>query len=76
MTRSELLVTLLGLLGTFLLPWPGEYDGIQTAVRRFDAPVHAVPRADEGQNCTTASPGVRRAADRRESVAVVSADRG
>lgn len=75
MNRSELLVTVLGLLGTFLLPWPGEHDSIESVVRQVDAPVHAAPRAGEGQSCTALS-GRRRSADWREGVAVVSAGRG
>jgi hypothetical protein len=51
MNRGEMAVTVLGLLGTFLLPWPGEGGRVETAVRKVAAPMQAVSRTNESQRC-------------------------
>jgi hypothetical protein len=43
MQRSELAITILGLLGTFLLPWPGG-DGTRTAGATDGAAIVAARR--------------------------------
>lgn len=51
MTRGETFVTVFGLLGTFLLPWPGE-PGEQSAAARDRQGIRpAASRMAEPQSC-------------------------
>jgi len=67
MNRSEWTVTVLGLLGSFLLPWPGEGGGVEATVREA-APVQAASRADGMRRCTAARPITPSAAWETEGV--------
>ena len=53
MNRSEWTITALGLLGSFLLPWPGASGGVEAMVRE-PAPVQARLPAAETPRCTEA----------------------
>lgn len=75
MNRSEMAVTVLGLLGTFLLPWPGEGSGVEAAARETAAPIQSVSCIDQPQRCGSA-PLRQRSADGRVRVAAAAAGRG
>jgi len=44
-------VTVLGLLGTFLLPWPGDGPRVEPVASEVAMPVEAVSRTAEAQRC-------------------------
>lgn len=75
MNRSEMAVTVLGLVGTFLLPWPGGRGSNEPVARGDDVPVQAASPAANGQRCF-GSPLGQGYIGGRESAATVSAGRG